>query len=172
MVFSVLSSPVLSWIVAGRFLHRSARLYSTTSRTSNGPSQAKKRLAHSIFIVRPQWQRRRDRRRTLRRWKRESDWSRGRTRVNLRLFFTCQWGLCCDADGVAVRQVSNTHTLHILLFVSDILSVQFVKCEFVIPVCTCNIYWVSVRPWERDPSFVALPEVFFFFFPYHSESRV
>ena len=63
-----------------------------------------------------------------------------------------------------LSRLLDPHTLHILSFVSDILSMQLVNCDSVVLFCTCNIYLLS---WERDPSSVALPDVSsIFFFPH------
>lgn len=42
----------------------------------------------------------------------------------------------------------DQHTLHMIEFVSDILSVQIVDCDFVVLFCARDISCTSVRPGE------------------------
>ena len=45
-----------------------------------------------------------------------------------------------------LSRLLDPHTLHILSFESDILSMQLVNGDFVVLFCTCNIYGMSVNP--------------------------
>lgn len=58
-----------------------------------------------------------------------------------RLFLTGSW-------IVSIRDwFHDPHTLHILTFVSDILPIQLVNCDFVVQFWSCDVYFLSpLRP--------------------------
>lgn len=50
--------------------------------------------------------------------------------------------------------------LYILYNFSDILSIKCVNCNCVVLFCICDIDSIATPSWERDPSSVAILEVF------------
>lgn len=66
------------------------------------------------------------------------------------LFRTIIYWSCCSGTTwwylSLFSRILDPHTLHKLSFISDILTVQFVNCDFVVQFCRCDIYCMFHNP--------------------------